>query len=104
MQCLNQDEYDHYWNKGWLVRNGIFDPKSADRIAAQAVALAENELDGSDHLMADHGADGMVHPRTIKRPYSKGGPFMGRHGRETEKHVKRLTRVAFIAGNSSREW
>ena len=40
---LERKHHDHYWQKGWVVIEGVFRPDEADRVADAAVRIAERE-------------------------------------------------------------
>lgn len=73
---ISQEVFDHYWEKGWAVVEGVYSPQEAEDLAQVALAVAESELatDQSPYA-ADHAADGQVAPRKIAAPFTKHAAF-----------------------------
>jgi ectoine hydroxylase-related dioxygenase (phytanoyl-CoA dioxygenase family) len=70
-----QEIYDHYWQKGWAVVEGVFQPHEVERIAALALELCQRELDASSTYVTDHSEDGQLAPRKLSQPFLKHPAF-----------------------------
>ena len=74
---LERKHHDHYWQKGWVVIEGVFRPDEADRVADAAVRIAEREQAGlRDKEFVDISEDGrVVTPRKLKDLFIKDPVF-----------------------------
>ncbi len=41
---INQVAYDQYWEKGWLVVEGVFQPEEVEQVAELATKIGFEEL------------------------------------------------------------
>ena len=56
---LERKYHDHYWQKGWVVIEGVFRPDEADRVAEAAVRIAQRDQVGlRDKQFVDISEDG----------------------------------------------
>ena len=44
---IDQLAYDRYWEKGWLVVEGVFQPKEVERAAELATKIGFEELNSA---------------------------------------------------------
>src|SRR5579862_8211708 len=76
---MNSDReyFDHYWDKGWVVVEGIFDPEEVDRVAALALATAEEERPtAKPGYQLDASADGsQLAPRKLDHVFLRAEGF-----------------------------
>ena len=73
---MKQKTYQHYWEKGWAVEEGVFSREEADRIAQVALEVSQQELSSeSDDYVVDKSEDGEIAPRKIDRPFLKRSEF-----------------------------
>ena len=73
---LNKTDYDHYWEKGWVVVEGVFSPAETDQIAEIALGVSQQELESAtDSYQMDSSETGEVAPRKIMRPFLKRAEF-----------------------------
>lgn len=71
-----QTVYDHYWEKGWVVVEGIFQRDEAEQIAQIALEISQAELENADNrYVVDASADGELAPRKIDKPFWKHPAF-----------------------------
>ena len=82
---ISQEQIDHYWEKGWAVVEGVFEPEEVERIAAVALAVSQEELEaaissgdegpyGALYTM-DKSEGGESSPRKIDNPFEKNENF-----------------------------
>ena len=74
---ISQNTYDHYWEKGWVVVEGVYRADEVDRIAKLALEISDEEIQ-KDTLSfdADRSADGTaIAPRKIGEPFLKASAF-----------------------------
>ena len=89
---ISQDTYDHYWERGWTVVEGVFSAEEVDRVARTAVEVSDRELaHEASSFVADRGADGAVAPRKISHPFLKDPAFKA----ELDRQRKQITAEAF---------
>ncbi len=68
--------FDHYWEKGWTVVEGVFSRREAEEIAQVALAVSQEELKADQSsFIADRSADGQFAPRKIASPFLKHPAF-----------------------------
>ena len=69
---MDRQDYERYWEKGWLVVEGIFDPAEADAIADLTVSVWEREVAGSGRVqLVERAPDGQtLVPRKINDPFT----------------------------------
>ena len=60
---MNRQAYNHYWEKGWVVVEGVFSAEEADRIAQLALEVSRQEMsDQGDNYVVDSSGTGEVRP------------------------------------------
>ena len=63
---MKQAVYEHYWEKGWTVVEGVFSREEADRVAQIALETSQQELaKGGDSYVVDASSEGEIAPRKI---------------------------------------
>ena len=73
---MQSETYNHYWQKGWAVLEGVFSREEADRIAQIALDVSTQEMQGSDDsYVVDASAEGKIAPRKIDTPFLKRTEF-----------------------------
>lgn len=80
---MQTETYNHYWTNGWAVVEGVFSREEADRIAAIALEVSQEELEKankgenglSGSYVVDASEDGEIAPRKIDRPFLKRSEF-----------------------------
>lgn len=73
---IDQAAYDQYWEKGWVVVEGIFPRDEAEQIAQIALELSQAELKNADNrYVVDASTEGEIAPRKIDRPFWKHPAF-----------------------------
>ena len=73
---MNHADYDHYWEKGWVVFEGIYEIDEIDGISQLATEISNQELeDGADSSVVDRQVGGATAPRKINRPFLKESAF-----------------------------
>ena len=80
---MRPETYNHYWEKGWAVVEGVFSREEADRIAQIALEVSQQELaqanepegEFSQNYVVDASAEGDIAPRKIDRPFLKRSEF-----------------------------
>lgn len=73
---ISQTAYDHYWEKGWAVVEGVFSHQEAEDLAQVALDVAEEDLAADQSgFTADRCADGQLAPRKIAFPFTKHADF-----------------------------
>jgi len=73
---MQSETYNHYWQKGWAVLEGVFSREEADRIAQIALDVSTQEMQGSDDsYVVDASAEGEIAPRKIDTPFLKRTEF-----------------------------
>ena len=71
---LSSAAYEHYWQKGWCVVEGVFAIEECDDMAALAVEVSQREMAADSSYVADRSDDGsQVLPRKIAGPFAKIG-------------------------------
>lgn len=71
-----KSQYEHYWDKGWVVIEGVFTRDEAEAIAQLAEEVSMRELKpDSNSGAADRSADGAMAPRKIAAPFYKDDRF-----------------------------
>ena len=68
---LNQVAYNQYWEKGWLVVEGVFQPEEVEQVAELATKIGFEELRSASQTGVDHSEDGQQAPRKIEQPFLK---------------------------------
>jgi len=74
---ISQETYVQYWDKGWVVIEGVFTSDKVDRIAQIALEVSDEEINqgGSPNDSVDYLVDGKVTPRKVNNPFEKGSAF-----------------------------
>ena len=82
---ISQGDYNHYWEKGWVAIEGVYNPDEVERIAQIAVEVSDRDMKSSmdPEDIADKGAgyavdqaeDGTIAPRKIEGPFLKETAF-----------------------------
>ena len=78
---INQDAYNHYWEKGWVAIEGIYSPDEVERIAQIAIELSDREIETPETTdqgigyAVDRAEDGTIAPRKINAPFLKEPDF-----------------------------
>ena len=73
---MQQKTYQHYWEKGWAVVEGVFGRDEADRIARIAHEVSQEELNAdNDSYVVDASDEGEIAPRKIDTPFLKRSEF-----------------------------
>lgn len=73
---MRPEAYNHYWEKGWAVVEGVFGREEADRIARIALEVSRKEMEESDdRYVVDASAGGETAPRKIDTPFLKRAEF-----------------------------
>jgi ectoine hydroxylase-related dioxygenase (phytanoyl-CoA dioxygenase family) len=73
---LSQDAIKQYRQKGWVVVHDVFSRDEAERIAALALQISQEEVkQAKGPYQVDHSADGKVAPRKIDHPFHKSAEF-----------------------------
>src|SRR5262249_24592638 len=63
---FDKKHYEHYWDKGWVVVEDLFNGAAAERVAALAVAVAEKEYAGlKPGYLVDGSENGALAPRKL---------------------------------------
>ena len=73
---LDPRNHEQYWDRGWVVVEGVFEPPEVDGVIQRATAISENEvaeLEGKYQL--DQDAEGRIAPRKIDAPFTKDEGF-----------------------------
>ena len=67
---LEQRNHDEYWERGWTVVEGVFDPQRAEEVAQTALELWEQNLREDDQGYTGQALeDGTVVPRKVDDPF-----------------------------------
>jgi len=67
---------EHYWTKGWVVVEGLFDPKETDGVARLALEIIEKEYIGVEPgYLVDRSADGELAPRKLDDVFLRDALF-----------------------------
>ncbi len=74
-KMIDRAAYDHYWAKGWLVVEGVFERDEADRIAELATEIGLKELSSAPAVAIDRSEDGQQAPRKVVQPFLKNPIF-----------------------------
>jgi phytanoyl-CoA hydroxylase len=71
--------YDHYWERGWVVVEGVIPPDKAKWVAERALELGRAKVGpDSSNYAADRSPDGsVIEPRKLDNPVAQD-PAMGR--------------------------
>ena len=74
---MNDQAYQTYWSKGWVVVEEVFEAREVAEISALATALAEREsADAESDYQLDSSEDGVGRaPRKIDQPFLKEPRF-----------------------------
>ena len=73
---ISPKAYNHYWEKGWVVVEGVYTPSKIERIAQLAVEISDAELtEDADSYAVDRAEDGTIAPRKINQPFFKASAF-----------------------------
>ena len=73
---MQSETYNHYWQKGWAVAEGVFSRQEVDRIAQIALDVSTQEMQESDDsYVVDASAEGETAPRKIDTPFLKRTEF-----------------------------
>lgn len=65
----------HYWEKGWVILEGVFCADEMDRIADLASAVSMQEAEQKVGYTVDQTPNGNLLPRKINSPFWKGQAF-----------------------------
>lgn len=76
MANSKQEYLQHYWQKGWVVVEGVFTAEEMDRLAASVTTLAQKERDTAKlGFELDASPDGtQLAPRKINGVFRKSAP------------------------------
>lgn len=74
---VTQEQLNHYWDKGWVVVEGVFDPVLVDGIAETATALIKEEIKDSaiPAVAGERLEDGEIIPRKLEQAFFKHPSF-----------------------------
>ncbi len=73
---IDQEKFDRYWEKGWVVVEGVFERQEVEKIAEIALALSEEEPEApGPSSRVDRLGDGRFVPRKVKCPFFKHSAF-----------------------------
>ena len=82
---ISQDAYNHYWEKGWVAIEGVYNPDEVERIAQIAIEVSDRDMksamdpdpieDKGAGYAVDRAEDGTVAPRKIEGPFLKETAF-----------------------------
>ena len=74
---INQETYVHYWEKGWVVVEGVFAHEEVERIAQLALEVTDDEINQgeSSNYSVDYAEDGRIAPRKLNSPFEKSEVF-----------------------------
>ena len=74
---ISQETHDRYWERGWVVIEGVFAPEEVDHIAQLALQVSDEEIKGgeSSNYSVDYAEDGNIAPRKVNNPFNKGSAF-----------------------------
>ena len=74
---ISQATYNHYWEKGWVVVEGVFAPEEVERIAQFALEVTNDEIQQGEpsNYAVDFTGDGRTVPRKLVSPFEKGAAF-----------------------------
>ena len=65
----HQEAIQRYWDKGWLVIEGVFQAEEMEQIAELALAICKQEEDVRIGYMVDESPDGTLLPRKINSAF-----------------------------------
>ena len=71
---LTQSQIDTYWEKGWLVVDGVFSREAIVAVRDRADTVAQELIDGTPHR-ADRDEAGNMAPRKIDAPFKRDPLF-----------------------------
>ena len=74
---VTQEQLNHYWEKGWVVIEGVFDPAVVDYIAETATAIIEREIKdpGIPAVAGERLENGEIIPRKLMEAFFKHPSF-----------------------------
>lgn len=74
---IAQAAYDHFWEKGWTVVEGVFSHDKADTVVEQAMQAGYESVrsDPESNYTVDRSADGERAPRKISNPFLQSACF-----------------------------
>lgn len=82
---ISQDAYNHYWENGWVVVEGVYSPDEVEDIAQIAIEVSDREMKSSldsDEITekgvgyaVDRAEDGTIAPRKVEAPFLKESAF-----------------------------
>ena len=74
---VTQEQLNHYWEKGWVVIEGVFDPAVVDGIAERSTAIIEEEIKDPDipAVAGERLASGKIIPRKLMGAFFKHPSF-----------------------------
>ena len=73
---MNHADCDHYWEKGWVVVEGIYDVDEVDSMSQLAIEISNKELkENAGSGVVDRQIDGAIAPRKINQPFLKEPAF-----------------------------
>ena len=74
---VTQEQLNHYWEKGWVVIEGVFDPAVVDGIAETATAIIEKEIKdpGIPEVAGERLENGEIIPRKLMDAFFKHPSF-----------------------------
>lgn len=68
---VNQATYDRFWEKGWVVIEGVFSHDRIDAVTEHAMQIGDETLrdDPESRYKVDRSEDGELAPRKIQQPF-----------------------------------
>ena len=72
---ITQKQVKHYWDKGWVVIEGIFNAHEAEKIAQTANLVMSKELKKAEVVSTEQLPDGTIIPRKINKAFFKHTEF-----------------------------
>lgn len=73
---ISEEAVREFRERGWVVVEGVFAREEAERVAEEAMAISQSELqeDASSYAV-DRSEDGQLAPRKIDKPFFKSEQF-----------------------------
>lgn len=99
---MQSETYNHYWQNGWAVAEGVFSREEADRIAQIALDLSTKEMrESDDRYVVDESSEGETAPRKIDTPFLKRTEFQAfvMDGRLTKMVAEMLGAPPLLSGD-----
>ena len=76
---IDEKDYDHYWEKGWVVVEDVFAAAEVEHIAALAVDIGRQEMErekvNTSSFWTDMSQEGELAPRKVISPFTKHADF-----------------------------